>query len=116
MFELPNNTTEQVRPAVVSRIVETMFRVGSLSYCDDCVTLDGTPRFLGRYTPPYDDYTKATHFTYDERQSAFEEFKKKGYHIAKEEWYSPVNSNRLYSYTLHETRDTEEDSMFHWQF
>jgi len=116
MFELPNNTTEQVRPAVVNRIVEAMFRHESLSYADDCVTLDGTPRFIGRYSVPHDDYTKAVRFTYDERQAAFEEFKRKGYHIAKEEWYSPANYNRLYSYVLHETKDTEEDSMFHWLF
>lgn len=118
MFELPNNTTPQVRPEVVNRIMEAMFNKGSLSYCDDYVSMDGEASFSGRYSAPRGEGDKRTFksFTNDERKAAFEEFRKKGWHIAKETWYSSVNYHSLWCYIVSETRDTEEDRDFKWLF
>lgn len=113
MFELPNNTTDQIRPDVVNRMVEALFRVKHLDYCDQSVTMDGTPGFVDRWGAG-PDYTQAKRFTQDERKAAFEEFKKKGYHIAYETWYG--SRGTLWTYILKESKDTPEDRQFRYIF
>ena len=116
MFELPSNNAPQVRPEVVARIVEAFYNKGVLSYCDTSVTMDGDPCFVGHYSNFASlNYTKAVHFTEDERKRAFEEFRKKGYHIAYETWYS-ANCHTLWTYVLKETKDTPEDRNFRYIF
>jgi len=116
MFELPNNTTPQVRPDVVNRLVAAMFEKGHLDYCDWYVSMDGKPGFAGKWSGPRgeNDKRKFVEFTMDERQAAFDEFKKKGYHIAREEWYG--TNSRLWCYIVKEKKDTPEDHMFHYIF
>lgn len=117
MFELPENRTEQVRADVVNRLVEAMFRKESLMYCDEYVSMDGVASFRGRWDGPRDkdDNRKFVAFSDDERKAAFEIFEKKGYHIARETWYS-ANCSRLWCYVLRERRDTPEDRDFTWIF
>lgn len=116
MFELPSNTTPQVRPDVVNRLVAAMYKVGSLNYCDDAVSMDGTPGFSGRWDGPRSKDDKRTFktFTQDERKAAFEEFRKKGYHIARETWWGA--HSELWCYIVKGTKDTEEDRQFKWIF
>ena len=116
MFELPNNSTPQVRPDVVNRLVAAMYTKGHMDYCDTSVSMDGKPGFTGHWdTPDPKDTRKFKTFTMDERQAAFEEFKKKGYHIAKETWYG-ARCQTLWCYVLKETKDTPEDRDFHYIF
>lgn len=117
MFELPSNTTPQMRPDVVNRLVAAMFEIGSLNYCDEYVSMDGKPEFRGRYSSPRsaDDKRTFKEFTMDERRAAFEEFRKKGYHIAREEWYG-ARCQRLWCYIVKETKDTPEDRQFRYIF
>lgn len=116
MFELPNNTTPQVRPEVVNRLVAAMYKVGTLNYCDWYVSMDGDPGFAGKWSGPRGENDKRVfkEFTEDERKAAFEEFKKKGYHIAYETWYGAHGS--LWSYIVKKTKDTPEDRQFHYIF
>ena len=116
MFELPNNSTPQVRPDVVNRLVAAMYTKGHMNYCDTSVSMDGKPGFTGHWdTPDPKDTRKFKTFTMDERQAAFDEFKKKGYHIAKETWYG-ARCQTLWCYVLKETKDTPEDRDFHYIF
>jgi len=116
MFELPNNSTPQVRPDVVNRLVAAMYTKGHMNYCDTSVSMDGKPGFTGHWdTPDPKDTRKFKTFTMDERQAAFDEFKKKGYHIAKETWYGE-RCQTLWCYVLKETKDTPEDRDFHYIF
>ena len=116
MFELPNNSTPQVRPEVVNRLVAAMYAKGHMNYCDTSVSMDGKPGFTGHWdTPNPKDTRKFRTFTMDERQAAFEEFKKKGYHIARETWYG-ARCQTLWCYILKETKDTPEDRDFHYIF
>lgn len=116
MFELPNNSKPQVRPEVVNRLVAAMFTKGHLNYCDTHVSMDGKPGFTG-YHDYHDpkDTRKFKEFTMDERKAAFDEFRKKGYHIAKEEWYG-ARCQTLWCYIVKETKDTPEDRQFHYIF
>ena len=115
MFELPNNSKPQVRPEVVNRLVAAMFTKGYMNYCDTSVSMDGKPGFTGHWdTPDPKDTRKFKTFTMDERQAAFDEFKKKGYHIAREEWYGARST--LWCYIVKETKDTPEDRQFHYIF
>jgi len=116
MFELPNNTTPQVRPDVVNRLVAAMFKKGHLDYCDTHVSMDGKPGFSGYHDGPRsaDDKRIFKEFTMDERQAAFDEFKRKGYHIARETWYGA--RHQLWCYIVKETKDTPEDRDFHYLF
>ena len=116
MFELPNNNTPQVRPEVVNRLVAAMYTKGHMNYCDTSVSMDGKPGFTGHWdTPDPKDTRKFKTFTMDERQAAFDEFKKKGYHIARETWYG-ARCQTLWCYVLKETKDTPEDRDFHYIF
>lgn len=116
MFELPNNTTHQLRPEVVNRLVAAMYTKGHMNYCDTSVSMDGKPGFTGHWdTPDPKDTRKFKTFTMDERQAAFDEFKKKGYHIARETWYG-ARCQTLWCYVLKETKDTPEDRDFHYIF
>lgn len=116
MFELPNNSTPQVRPEVVNRLVAAMYTKGHMNYCDTSVSMDGKPGFTGHWdTPDPKDTRKFKTFTMDERQAAFDEFKKKGYHIARETWYG-ARCQTLWCYVLKETKDTPEDRDFHYIF
>ena len=105
-----------MRPEVVNRLVAAMYRIGHLNYCDTHVSMDGTPGFSGVYDGPRAANDKRTfkEFTMDERQAAFDEFKKKGYHVAREEWYGARGS--LWCYIVKETKDTPEDRQFHYLF
>lgn len=117
MFELPVNETAQVRKDVVDRLVEAMFRKKELCYCDWYVSMDGVAGFAGKWSGPRDanDTRKFVEFSDDERMAAFEIFRQKGYHIAKETWYSP-SCSRLWCYTLRERKDVPEDRDFTWIF
>ena len=114
MFTLPTNATPQVRPEVVNHIVRAMFEKKHLDYCDDRVFTDD----IGGFSSYWDRATNrpSIKFTIDERNAAFDEFKSKGYHILKCEWYSNVNGHRLWSYELKETRDCETSRDATWVF
>lgn len=116
MFEFPNNTTPQVRQDVVNRLVAAMYKVGTLNYCDWYVSMDGTPGFAGKRSgcTGQKDSRTFKEFTQDERKAAFEEFRKKGYHIARETWWGA--HGQLWCYIVKKTKDTEEDRDFHYIF
>lgn len=116
MFELPSNNTPQVRAEVVNRLVAAMYEKGHLDYCDTHVSMDGKPGFTGYhdYHNPKDT-RKFKEFTMDERKAAFDEFRRKGYHIAREEWYG-ARCQTLWCYIVKETKDTPEDRQFKYIF
>ena len=116
MFELPNNTTPQLRPEVVNRLVAAMFTKGHLDYCDEYVSMDGDPGLRGYHDGPRPESDKRIFkaFTDDERKAAFEEFRQKGYHIIKETWWGA--RHRLWSYVVKETKDYPGDRDNQWLF
>ena len=102
MFEIPDNTTQEIRPDVVSLICEAFFKSREMYYCDDGVYECG--KFHSCWD--HDENVKYHIYSAAERDEAFARFREKGYHIFRSQWTAP-NGHGLYCYCLHETKKAD---------
>lgn len=101
MFNLPTNNTDNIRTNVVDAFTEAFFCKKSYYWCDDMVFLD-TRRFVADYDKReqgYFDRPTATP-SRNEIDEAFAQFRSKGWHILRSDWYSSCNGRHLWAYHL----------------
>lgn len=104
MFTIPQNTADTPRKEVIEKITEAFFRDKHLSWSMTAVYMDEAGGFNSSTefgsTREKNAGRPRTEFTIAERDAAFEEFRKKGYHIKLTRWCAP-NGRALFDYSLH---------------
>lgn len=100
MFEIPTNSTKEVRPEVVDLVCRAFFTKREMFWSDNAVYESG--RFRSDVNRDADG-GQSFRISEREREEAFARFREKGYHVFYAQWYAP-NGRRLFSYRLHETR------------
>lgn len=99
MFEIPTNSAKDLRAEVVDLVCRAFFKNRVMWWSEKFIYADGTFRSCFDRNDGREEFqiSKA------ERDTAIRQFRDKGWHVFKAEWYGG-KGELLYRYELHETK------------